>query len=423
MNFEYVINPEADEPIMVIDSHIGPDGVGENGVITKGIDGAKWARELLMLDSQGKRRVQVYINSPGGIVTDGYSICSAMLHTKCKVDTYCIGLAASIAAVAFMCGRDRCMADYSILMFHDPYGGSNSEALEKMKNSIATLISTRSNLTIETVLAIMAKTSFLDASEAMEIPGLITDIQMSSDANKGRLTPVKNDAKAFWKQAQTIFNSALNIKPKEEENKTPNTVMTDFKTINNRLGLMDEANEASRTKALDAIINKAEMSDKKAEDLAKKCAEMEDAMNKQKATMEDEAKKQKEAYDKMEAEFTKMKEAKDAFEKEAKEKEKAETKEKAKNLIEVAVKDGKIKGEAETILKWTNRAEADFTGIKDLLDDMGVNRAGVDFSKVGGGAGDGVQNRDFKNDDERQAYEDELIFKKMKASAENLKRK
>ena len=109
--FKYTIDAESDEPIMLINKHIGYDE--SDGM---GIDGAEFERELMTLDTMKKKRIQVWINSPGGMVLDGWSIYNSILKTKTKVDTYCVGIAASIAGVIFQAGRERNMADYGILM-------------------------------------------------------------------------------------------------------------------------------------------------------------------------------------------------------------------------------------------------------------------------------------------------------------------
>ena len=61
----YCIDPSADEPILLINKHIGSDE--KDGI---GIDGATFQQELLFLDSLGKKRIQVWINSMGGTVMD-----------------------------------------------------------------------------------------------------------------------------------------------------------------------------------------------------------------------------------------------------------------------------------------------------------------------------------------------------------------
>ena len=421
MNFLYTVNPQSDEPEMVIDSHIGPDEiVPETGQIIPGIDGAQWARELLALDAMGKRRVKVYINSPGGSVIDGYNMCAAMLHTKCKVDTYCRGMAASMAAVAFMCGRNRCMADYGILMFHDPHGGENQELLDKMSNSLATLIAARSGLTLETVAAIMGRTTWLDVSQALEIEGLITEVEKSTDSNIGRLAPVKNDAKEFFKISKLIFNKSLNIKIEEPKN----TDMSEFKEINNRLGLMDEASAESRRKALDEIQNKAKASDKKAEDMQAAFEKKKEEMDKMKADMEEDAKKQKEAFDKMKADYDKMKDEKDAFEKKTKEEDSAKVKDEAKNLIADAVKLGKIENKAESIEKWEIKASVSreaLNDVKDLLSTMGVNRKSAAEIQAEAEVGK-VDNSAFKSEAEAEAATKKAIAEHMKKVKDSYKK-
>ena len=128
--FQYVVNPDSDEPIMLIDKHIGFDE--KDG---QGIDGAIFCRELIELDSLNKKSIKVWINSEGGIVMDGYNIYNAILKTKTKVDTVCVGIAASISAVIFQAGRNRIMNEYALLMYHNPYGGND---VELKKNEVVT---------------------------------------------------------------------------------------------------------------------------------------------------------------------------------------------------------------------------------------------------------------------------------------------
>src|SRR5580693_4406944 len=131
----YCTDTSAEEPIMLINKHIGFDE--KDG---QGIDGSLFQAELLALDRIGKKRIQVWINSPGGTVMDGYNIYNAILKSDTKVDTYCVGICASIAAVIFQAGRKRIMADYGLLMYHNPYGGTGGDELDAMRNSICTMI-------------------------------------------------------------------------------------------------------------------------------------------------------------------------------------------------------------------------------------------------------------------------------------------
>jgi len=120
-NFEYCIDPLADEPIMLILKHIG-NAYDDQGNITEyGVQGADFCRELLLLDNAGKRNIQIWINSVGGSVIDGYSILGAMLKTNATVDTYNIGVAASTAGWLFEAGQNRDMSDYATWMGHNPH--------------------------------------------------------------------------------------------------------------------------------------------------------------------------------------------------------------------------------------------------------------------------------------------------------------
>jgi ATP-dependent Clp endopeptidase proteolytic subunit ClpP len=344
MEYIYTIDAESEEPIMLINKHIGSDDVEGQGV-----DGSIFMQELLALDSLNKKRIQIWINSPGGIVMDGYNIYSAILKTKTKVDTYCIGIAASIAAVIFQAGRNCCMADYSLLMYHNPYGGDSVE-LKKMRESIAVMIAERSGKSVEAVLKIMDKTTWMTATEAKQL-GFCDDIEESASYN------VKHgNTKAMWDAGKVMANSFINQNIKSSK-------MTN---VANKLGLIADANEDSIVAAINALQNKAKsdsetmkkMEDDYAEAKAK-LGEMEDKMNafKKKAEEADEDKKKAED------------EAKAA---------------KAKNMIEGFVKIGKIKN--ESVEKWTARAIADFDGTKELLEELPVNgKAPVMNSILGGG--------------------------------------
>ena len=72
--------------------------------------------QLLFLESEDPNKdIQLYINSPGGMVTAGMAIYDTMQYIKCDVSTICIGLAASMGAFLLageMCIRDRYDKDY-----------------------------------------------------------------------------------------------------------------------------------------------------------------------------------------------------------------------------------------------------------------------------------------------------------------------
>ena len=116
MEYKLTVNPDSNEPIILINDVIGCDETMGGGIL-----GSDFEREILSLDDKGKKRIRVYINSVGGSVIDGMSIYNAIIHTKTPVDTYCVGIAASIAGVIFTAGKNRYIADYGLLMIHNPY--------------------------------------------------------------------------------------------------------------------------------------------------------------------------------------------------------------------------------------------------------------------------------------------------------------
>jgi ATP-dependent Clp endopeptidase proteolytic subunit ClpP len=205
MKFQYAHNIDSDEPIMLINKHIGFDS--EDGM---GIDGSLFQQELLALDQMNKKRIQIWINSVGGVVMDGYNICNAILKSNTRVDTYCLGMAASIAGVIFQTGRKRVIADYGILMYHNPYTSTNdtSPLLDQMKDSLNTIISKKSGMDSDAVHRMMDRTSFIGSSEAKAM-GLCDEIEETVSLNTKNFPKAVNDSKAYWNEANKVLNKSF----------------------------------------------------------------------------------------------------------------------------------------------------------------------------------------------------------------------
>ena len=89
--------------------------------------------QLLLLDSENPEKdIMLYINSPGGSITDGMGIVDTMNYIKCPVSTICIGLAASMGSVLLACGAKgkRYALPNSEVMIHQPLGGAQGQATE-----------------------------------------------------------------------------------------------------------------------------------------------------------------------------------------------------------------------------------------------------------------------------------------------------
>mgnify|MGYP002439871182 CR=1 FL=1 len=89
--------------------------------------------ELLYLQSEDpKKDIDLYINSPGGVITSGLAILDCMKVISCDVKTYCVGQAASMAAVLLCAGvkGKRFALPNARVMIHQPRGGSEGTAAD-----------------------------------------------------------------------------------------------------------------------------------------------------------------------------------------------------------------------------------------------------------------------------------------------------
>jgi len=89
--------------------------------------------QLLFLQSQDpKKDIQLYINSPGGVVTSGLAIYDTMQFVKPDVSTICIGIAASMGAVLLAAGAKgkRFILPNSEVLIHQVMGGAEGQAVD-----------------------------------------------------------------------------------------------------------------------------------------------------------------------------------------------------------------------------------------------------------------------------------------------------
>ena len=88
------------------------------------------AQMLYLQMEDPKKDIYLYINCPGGSVTAGMAIYDTMQFLSCDVTTYCVGQAASMAAVLLAGGTKgkRNMLPHSSVMIHQPSGGAGGQA-------------------------------------------------------------------------------------------------------------------------------------------------------------------------------------------------------------------------------------------------------------------------------------------------------
>jgi ATP-dependent Clp protease protease subunit len=229
-------------PIILIDRHIGVDPVYGNG-----ITGSDFVRELNAIENMAYPKCDVWINSVGGSVMDGMDIYNAITNSKIEVTTKCVGIAASIAGVIFQAGDKRVMNDYSLLMMHNPFGGDDN-ALQAVKSSLVTMLSTRCSKSELQISNMMEKETWLDASECKEI-GMCDEIEISIQTEK--VTTENKSAFALYNKWKSVVNKLI------EEPKKLN-----MKKVLNALNLNEDANEESVLKEVTSLKEQIEVLNK-----------------------------------------------------------------------------------------------------------------------------------------------------------------
>ena len=134
--------------------------------------------QLLFLQAQDAQKdISIYINSPGGVVTAGLAIYDTMQFISCDVATYCIGQAASMAAVLLAAGTKgkRFALPNSRIMIHQPLGGAEGQATDisiqaqeilRIKSNLNGILASHSGRSIEDITRDTDRDNFMSAEEA-----------------------------------------------------------------------------------------------------------------------------------------------------------------------------------------------------------------------------------------------------------------
>lgn len=143
--------------------------------------------QLLYLNSiEEDNDISLYINSPGGSVVAGLGIYDTMQFLSCDVATMCTGMAASMAAVLLVAGKEgkRTALKHSRVMIHQPLGGVQGQAsdieieareIQKYKKELYTIISEHSHTPFEKVWNDSDRNYWMTAEEAKEY-GMIDEV-------------------------------------------------------------------------------------------------------------------------------------------------------------------------------------------------------------------------------------------------------
>ena len=143
--------------------------------------------QLLFLESKDpKKDIQVYINTPGGVVTGGLAIYDTMQYVKCPISTVCVGMAASMGAVLLAAGAHgkRFALPNAQIMLHQPMGGAQGQAIEieitakqivKIKEKLNQILAKHTGQSFEKVEKDTDRDFYLTAQEAKDY-GLIDKV-------------------------------------------------------------------------------------------------------------------------------------------------------------------------------------------------------------------------------------------------------
>ena len=156
------------------------------GEIVPATAGGLIMRLLELQAKQPEGEIKVYINSPGGGVDDTLAIYDTIQYLSCDVATFCVGQAASGAAMILACGTKgkRFALPHSKIMVHQPWGGVTGQAADikiqaeeilKAKRLLNELLAVHTGRDIEQIEAETERDRYMTPAEAVEY-GIVDEI-------------------------------------------------------------------------------------------------------------------------------------------------------------------------------------------------------------------------------------------------------
>ena len=158
-----------------------------NGPVEDGMSALICAQLLYLEAENPKKEIQMYINSPGGVVTSGLAIYDTMQYIKSPVVTLCMGMAASMGSFLLMAGEagQRISLPNARIMVHQPSGGYSGKASDierhaediiKTKRRLNEIYAKHTGRSYEEVEEKLDRDTFMTPEEAKEW-GLIDLVQ------------------------------------------------------------------------------------------------------------------------------------------------------------------------------------------------------------------------------------------------------
>jgi ATP-dependent Clp protease protease subunit len=156
--------------------------------------------QMLFLESEDNEKdINMYINSPGGVVTAGLAIYDTMQYLKSPVTTICIGQAASMGAMLLAAGSKgkRFALPNARIMIHQPLGGAQGQATDieiqtkeilRMKKLLNEMLAKHSGQPLSKVEKDTDRDFYMSAAEAVEY-GIVDEV---IETKKGIIKPGKS---------------------------------------------------------------------------------------------------------------------------------------------------------------------------------------------------------------------------------------
>lgn len=168
------------------------------GPITERTAGIVIMRLLYLQSIKKDQDINIYINSPGGLVTQTLAIYDTIQFMGCNVATYCIGEAASGAAIVLMAGTKgkRFILPNAKVMLHQPYGGIGGQAEDiriqaeeilRDKRRLNELVARHTGQSIDKVSEETERDHYMSAEEARAY-GVVDEILHTTTEIKKKLT-------------------------------------------------------------------------------------------------------------------------------------------------------------------------------------------------------------------------------------------
>jgi ATP-dependent Clp protease protease subunit len=171
------------------------------------VSASRCIMQMLYLQSVKKDQdINLYINSPGGVVDDTLAIYDIMNFLNCDIATYCLGRAESGGAVVFMAGKKgkRFILPHAKVMIHQPFGGVygqtadieiQAEEILKTKDTLIRIMARHTGQSEDRIREDSERDRFFDAMQAVEY-GICDEVigedsapgtaERAADANKAK---------------------------------------------------------------------------------------------------------------------------------------------------------------------------------------------------------------------------------------------